>query len=104
MLNENTIEILGIWGELHNSGFNRVQFEAIKNGADTLNLVLAGKPTDHPAWIPWYVSGSESYAAHWRLPFRLSRPETRYFYAACNSSVRRFPYRTVQWRYASATA
>ena len=49
MLNENTIEFLGIWEELHNSGFNRVQFEAIKNGADTLNLVLAGKPTDHLA-------------------------------------------------------
>ena len=31
MLNENTIEFLGIWGELHNSGFNRVQFEAVKN-------------------------------------------------------------------------
>ena len=36
MLNKNTIEFLGIWEELHNSGFNRVQFETIKNGADTL--------------------------------------------------------------------
>lgn len=52
MLNKNTIEFLGIWEELHNSGFNRVQFEAIKNGADTLNLVLAGKSADHPARIP----------------------------------------------------
>ena len=36
MLNKNTIEFLGIWEEIHNPGFNRVQFKTIKNGADTL--------------------------------------------------------------------
>ena len=29
MRNSNTIEFLGVWEELHNPDFNRVQFEAI---------------------------------------------------------------------------
>jgi hypothetical protein len=33
MRNRNTIEFLGIWEELHNSDFNRGQFEAVKNEA-----------------------------------------------------------------------
>ena len=31
MRNRNTIEFLGVWEELHNPDFNRVQFEAVKN-------------------------------------------------------------------------
>ncbi len=30
MRNRNTIEFLGVWEELHNLEFNRVQFEAVK--------------------------------------------------------------------------
>ena len=33
MRNRNTIEFLGVWEELHNPDFNRVQFEAVKNDA-----------------------------------------------------------------------
>ena len=33
MRNRNTIEFLGVWEELHNPDFNRVQFEAVKNEA-----------------------------------------------------------------------
>ena len=33
MRNRNTIEYLGIWEELHNPNFNRVQFEAVKPDA-----------------------------------------------------------------------
>lgn len=33
MRNRNTIEFLGVWEELHNLNFNRVQFEAVKNEA-----------------------------------------------------------------------
>ena len=33
MRNRNTIEYLGVWEELHNPDFNRVQFEAVKNEA-----------------------------------------------------------------------
>ena len=36
MRNRNTIEFLGVWEELHNPDFNRVQFEAVKN-EDGLN-------------------------------------------------------------------
>lgn len=31
MRNRNTIEFLGVWDELHNPDFNRVQFEEVKN-------------------------------------------------------------------------
>lgn len=30
MRNRNTIEFLGVWEELHNPEFDRVQFEAVK--------------------------------------------------------------------------
>ena len=30
MRNKNTIEFLGVWEELHNLNFNRVQFEAVR--------------------------------------------------------------------------
>lgn len=31
MRNRNTVEFLGVWEELHNPDFNRVQSEAVKN-------------------------------------------------------------------------
>lgn len=40
MRNRNTIEFLGIWEELHNSDFNRVQFEAVKNEAGLNRFVM----------------------------------------------------------------
>ena len=43
MRNKNTVEFLGVWEELHNPDFNRVQFEAVRNEADMLNVVLFGK-------------------------------------------------------------
>lgn len=36
MRNRNTVEFLAVWEELHNSDFNRVQFEAVRNAADVL--------------------------------------------------------------------
>lgn len=40
MRNRNTIEFLGVWEELHNSNFNRVQFEAVKNEAGLNRFVM----------------------------------------------------------------
>ena len=40
MGNRNTIEFLGVWEELHNSDFNRVQFEAVKNEAGLNRFVM----------------------------------------------------------------
>ncbi|WP_425458194.1 hypothetical protein [Blautia producta] len=36
----NTIEFLGVWEELHNPDFNRVQFEAVKNEAGLNRFVM----------------------------------------------------------------
>ena len=40
MRNRNTIEFLAVWEELHNPGFNRVQFEAVKNEAGLNRFVM----------------------------------------------------------------
>lgn len=40
MRNRNTIEFLGVWEELHNPSFNRVQFEAVKNEAGLNRFVM----------------------------------------------------------------
>ena len=40
MRNRNTIEFLGVWDELHNPDFNRVQFEAVKNEAGLNRFVM----------------------------------------------------------------
>ena len=40
MRNRNTIEYLGIWEELHNPNFNRVQFEAVKPDAGLNRFVM----------------------------------------------------------------
>lgn len=40
MRNRNTIEFLGVWEELHNPDFNRVQFEAVKNEAGLHRFVM----------------------------------------------------------------
>lgn len=40
MRNRNTIEFLGVWGELHNLEFNRVQFVAIKNEVGLNRFVM----------------------------------------------------------------
>ena len=40
MRNRNTIEFLGVWEELHNLDFNRVQFEAVKNEAGLNQLLV----------------------------------------------------------------
>ncbi len=40
MRNRNTIEFLGVWEELHNLNFNRVQFEAVKNEAGLNRFVM----------------------------------------------------------------
>ncbi len=40
MRNRNTIEFLGVWEELHNLDFNRVQFEAVKNEAGLNRFVM----------------------------------------------------------------
>lgn len=49
MRNRNTIEILGVWEELHNPDFNRVQFEAVKNEAGLNRFVMT--PTKWTAQI-----------------------------------------------------
>lgn len=41
MRNRNTIEFIGIWEQLHNPSFNRVQFEAVKNEAGSNRFVMA---------------------------------------------------------------
>lgn len=46
MRNRNTIVFLGVWEELHNPDFNRVQFEAVKNEAGLNRFVMT--PTN---WI-----------------------------------------------------
>ncbi len=43
MRNRNTVEFLAVWEELHNSNFNRVQFETVRNEADLLDVALFGK-------------------------------------------------------------
>lgn len=40
MRNRNTIEFLGVWEELHNRDFNRVQFEAVKNEAGLNRFIM----------------------------------------------------------------
>lgn len=40
MRNRSTIEFLGIWEELHNPDFNRVQFEAVKNETGLNRFVM----------------------------------------------------------------
>ena len=40
MRNRNTIEFLGVWEQLHNPDFNRVQFEAVKNEAGHNRFVM----------------------------------------------------------------
>ena len=40
MRNRNTIEFLGVWEQLHNPDFNRVQFEAVKNEAGLNRFVM----------------------------------------------------------------
>lgn len=40
MRNRNTIEFLGVWEELHNPSFNRVQFEAVKQEAGLNRFVM----------------------------------------------------------------
>ena len=40
MRNRNTIEFLGVWEELHNPDFNRVQFEAVKTEAGLNRFVM----------------------------------------------------------------
>ncbi len=43
MRNRNTIEFLAVWEELHNSNFNRVQFEAVRNEAGLNRFVMTPK-------------------------------------------------------------
>lgn len=40
MRNRNTIEFLGVWEELHNPNFNRVQFEAVRNESGLNRFVM----------------------------------------------------------------
>ncbi len=40
MRNRNTIEFLGVWEELYNPDFNRVQFEAVRNEAGLNRFVM----------------------------------------------------------------
>lgn len=40
MRNRNTVEFLAVWEELHNPGFNRVQFEAVRNEAGLNRFVM----------------------------------------------------------------
>ena len=40
MRNKNTIEFLGVWEELHNPNFNRVQFDTVKNEAGANRFVM----------------------------------------------------------------
>ena len=40
MRNRNTIEYLGIWEQLHNENFNRVQFEAVKKDAGLNRFIM----------------------------------------------------------------
>lgn len=40
MRNRNTIELLGVWEQLHNLDFNCVQFEAVKNEAGLNRCVM----------------------------------------------------------------
>ena len=40
MRNRNTVEFLGLWEELHNPNFNRVQFEAVRNDAGLNRFVM----------------------------------------------------------------
>ncbi|MCD7823456.1 MAG: KilA-N domain-containing protein [Oscillospiraceae bacterium] len=40
MRNRNTIEFLAVWEELHNPGFNRVQFEAVRTEAGLNRFVM----------------------------------------------------------------
>ena len=40
MRNRNTIEFLGLWETLHNTGFNRVQFDTVKNEAGANRFVM----------------------------------------------------------------
>lgn len=40
MRNRNTVEFLGVWEQLHNPHFNRVQFEAVRNEAGLNRFVM----------------------------------------------------------------
>lgn len=43
MRNRNTIEFLGVWEELHNPDFNRVQFDAVKSEAGLNRFIMTPK-------------------------------------------------------------
>ncbi len=40
MRNKSTVELLGVWEELHNPDFNRVEFDTVKNQAGSNSFVL----------------------------------------------------------------
>jgi hypothetical protein len=39
--NRNTVEFLGIWEQIYNPGFNPIEFDGIRNGANLLTLAVA---------------------------------------------------------------
>ncbi len=43
MKNRNTIEFLGVWEELHNPNFNRVQFDTVKSEAGLNRFIMTPK-------------------------------------------------------------
>ncbi|MDO4289224.1 MAG: KilA-N domain-containing protein [Eubacterium sp.] len=53
MRNRNTIEFLGVWEELHNSDFNRVQFETVKldYGKDCTIRILTPSNSRGLNWV-----------------------------------------------------
>ena len=65
MRNRNTIEFLGIWEELHNSDFNRVQFEAVKNEAGLNRFVMT--PTK------WITQMNSRLSLNWNLNREISK-------------------------------
>lgn len=71
MRNRNTIEFLGVWEKLHNSEFNRVQFEAVKNEAGLNRFVMTPKK-----WIEATDAIKENL-----LPPELTPTQVAYSYA-----------------------
>ncbi len=40
--NKDTVLFLGVWEQFNNPGFNSIEFEGIRNGADLLNVAMFG--------------------------------------------------------------
>lgn len=73
--NRNTIEFLGIWEQLHNPGFNPIEFDGIRNQAGLNSFILTAKRWIDATGATGLVSASGRYGgtyAHKDIAFEFA--------------------------------